>query len=441
LIAAALAKRLRPDGAPIPLIAETGGQNALIVDSSALPEQVIADALASAFDSAGQRCSALRVLCLQDDVADRMLPMLKSAMRELEVGPPDRLSADVGPVISAEALANLNGYVASMRARGFAVHAETLGERCAHGFFVAPTLIEIHSVADLGREVFGPVLHVLRYKRETLPALIDALNATGYGLTGGAHSRIDTTVALVSGRLAAGNIYINRNIIGAVVGVQPFGGHGLSGTGPKAGGPLYLKRLLASAPAAWPPLPQCAPARAAEAFAQSLAERGERALAELSAATARLTRLGLEVELPGPVGERNLYSLGARGTVLCDARSEAAMVAQIACALAAGNRAALDGPPAEALLAALPKALRGDVVAATAAERVDAVLTDREGAALLELLAANAARPGPIAGVFRYSDTALRRGDPPPLDFLVAERSVCINTTAAGGNASLMTIG
>ncbi len=259
LIAAGLARRLRPDGQPIPLIAETGGQNALIVDSSALPEQVIADALASAFDSAGQRCSALRVLCLQDDVAERMLAMLKSAMRELVVAPPDALSADVGPVISAEARAGLNAYVASMRARGFAVHAEPLGEACAHGFFVAPTLIEIHSVADLGREVFGPVLHALRFKREALPQLIDALNATGYALTGGAHSRLDSTIALVSGRLAAGNIYINRNIIGAVVGAQPFGGHGLSGTGPKAGGPLYLKRLMAASPANWPPLPAGAP--------------------------------------------------------------------------------------------------------------------------------------------------------------------------------------
>src|SRR5208337_232438 len=149
---------------------------------------------------------------------------------------------------------------------GFAVAAAPLGEPHARGFFVAPTLIEISSVADLGREVFGPVLHVLRFKREALPELIDALNATGYALTGGAHSRIDSTTDLVCAKLAAGNIYINRNIIGAVVGVQPFGGHALSGTGPKAGGPLYLKRLLASAPMGWPPLPAGAPARAAKTF-------------------------------------------------------------------------------------------------------------------------------------------------------------------------------
>ncbi len=360
-------------------------------------------------------------------------------MRELDVGPPGRLSADVGPVISAEALGNLSGYVAKMRARGFRVHAEPLSEPTAHGFFLAPTLIEINSVADLGREVFGPVLHVLRYKREALPQLIDALNETGYALTGGAHSRVDSTIDLVTERLAAGNLYVNRNIIGAVVGVQPFGGHALSGTGPKAGGPLYLKRLLASSPANWPPLPQGAPPRAAEAFAQSLAECGEPDLADLCADLARGSRLGVSVELDGPVGERNLYSLHRRGTVLCDAGNETSMIAQIACALATGNRAALDGPPAAALLAALPGALRDDVVAS--ADRIDAALTDRDGEALLELLSAVAAREGPIASVFRYTWESLRLGDPAPLDFLLSERSVCINTTAAGGNASLMSIG
>jgi RHH-type proline utilization regulon transcriptional repressor/proline dehydrogenase/delta 1-pyrroline-5-carboxylate dehydrogenase len=441
LIAASLARRLRPDGAPIPFLAETGGQNALIVDSSALAEQVVADVLSSAFDSAGQRCSALRLLCLQDDIADRTLAMLKSAIRELDVGPPGRLSADTGPVISAEALANLNGYVAGMRARGFAVSAEPLSEACAHGFFIAPTLIEIGAVADLGREVFGPVLHVLRYKREHLGELIEAINATGYALTGGAHSRIDSTIELVSERLAAGNIYVNRNIIGAVVGVQPFGGHALSGTGPKAGGPLYLKRLLAACPPDWPPLPAGVASRAGEAFAQALAGRGHGDLADFSAALSRASRLGASVELPGPVGERNLYTLGERGTVLCDAASEAAMIAEIASALSTGNRAALDGPPAAALIAALPRALRERVVAASEVRRFDAVLTDREGPALLALLADCARREGPIASVFRVTAPMPSGGATAPLDFLLNERSVCINTTAAGGNASLMSIG
>jgi RHH-type proline utilization regulon transcriptional repressor/proline dehydrogenase/delta 1-pyrroline-5-carboxylate dehydrogenase len=441
LIAATLAGRLRPDGTPIPLVAETGGQNALIVDSSALPEQVIADALASAFDSAGQRCSALRVLCLQDDVADRMIEMVKAAMGELDVGPPDRLAADVGPVISAEARDKVLAHVEAMRALGFAVTAAPLGEAAARGFFVAPTLIEINSVADLGREVFGPALHVLRFKREALPALIDALNATGYALTAGVHSRIDATIALVASRIAAGNVYVNRNIIGATVGAQPFGGHGLSGTGPKAGGPLYLKRLVASAPAAWPPLPAGAPDAAAKAFAGFVAKRGDAELAALCKRIVAQSRLGVSLELPGPVGERNVYSLEPRGAVLCDAADEGTQIVQIGCALATGNRALLSGALAEGLVAALPEPLRERVAVAASADRVDSALTDREGAALVAFAGEVARRDGPIAAVFRVSADTLRRGEPAPLDFLVNERSVCINTTAAGGNASLMTIG
>jgi len=441
LIAAALAGRLRPDGAPIPLIAETGGQNALMVDSSALPEQVIADSLASAFDSAGQRCSALRALCLQDDVADRMLTMVKAAMAELEVGPPDRLSADVGPVISAEARDKILAHVEDMRARGFAITAAPLREACARGFFVAPTLIEIDSVADLGREVFGPVLHVLRFKREALPALIDALNATGYALTGGVHSRIDTTIALVASRIAAGNVYVNRNIIGATVGVQPFGGHGLSGRGPKAGDPLYLKRLVARAPAAWPPLPAGAPDAAAEAFAGFVAKRDDAELSALCEQIVAQSRLGVSVELPGPVGERNVYSLEPRGAVLCDAANEASLIVQAACALATGNRALLAGPSAAALVAALPEPLRERIAVAATAERVDASLTDREGSALVAFASEIARRDGPIAAVFRVSAESVKRGEPAPLDFLLNEQSLCVNTTAAGGNASLMTIG
>jgi len=441
LIAAALAGRLRPDGQPIPLIAETGGQNALIVDSSALPEQVIADALTSAFDSAGQRCSALRVLCLQDDVADRVIEMVKAAMQELDVGPPARLAADVGPVITAEARETICAHIEAMRARGCAVTQAPLGAAAASGTFVAPTLIEIRSVADLGREVFGPVLHVLRFKREALPALIDALNATGYALTGGVHSRIDTTIDLVAKRIAAGNVYVNRNIIGAVVGAQPFGGHGLSGTGPKAGGPLYLKRLVARAPASWPRLPAGAPSAAAKAFAGFVARRGDAALAALCEAIVAASRLGVSLDLPGPVGERNVYTLEPRGAVLCDAADEAALIAQVACALATGNRALLAGPAAPALVAALPEPLRERVAVAAPGDRVDAVLTDREGAALVAFAGDVARRDGPIASVFRVSASSRARGEPAPLDFLLSERSLCVNTTAAGGNASLMTIG
>jgi RHH-type proline utilization regulon transcriptional repressor/proline dehydrogenase/delta 1-pyrroline-5-carboxylate dehydrogenase len=437
LIQAKLAERLGPDGGPIPLIAETGGQNALIVDSSALAEQVVADALASAFDSAGQRCSALRVLCLQEDIADRTLAMLKSAMRELKVAPPDRLSTDLGPVISSPARTGLERHVASMRDRGFAVDQLDLGPECAHGHFLSPTIIEIASLRDLEREQFGPILHVLRYRREALVDLIDEINATGYALTGGAHSRIDATIDLICARLAAGNLYVNRNIVGAVVGVQPFGGHGLSGTGPKAGGPIYMKRLLSAAPAAWPPLPAGSPAPAALAFAKMLRAQGRGEWGDLAERLARGSRLGLEIELKGPVGERNLYALHGRGAVLCDAAGEEALIAQIAVALATGNRAVLDGPAADEAV----YAFSGLPLERHAPEaRFSAALTDRSGEALVALAMRLAARKGEIVSLYRV-DADVARRDQAPLDLLLQERSICVNTTAAGGNASLMSIG
>src|SRR5208283_793602 len=187
--------RLTGSGAPLPLIAETGGINAMVVDSSALPEQVAADVMASAFDSAGQRCSALRILCLQEEVADAMLKMLKGAMAELEVGDPRRLSTDVGPIITAEARDAIQAHVEAMRRQGFAVTQGPPPEAAACGSFVMPALIEVNTVADVEREVFGPVLHVLRYRRDTLDALINAINAAGYGLTFGLHTRIDETIA------------------------------------------------------------------------------------------------------------------------------------------------------------------------------------------------------------------------------------------------------
>ncbi|MEC5398887.1 bifunctional proline dehydrogenase/L-glutamate gamma-semialdehyde dehydrogenase PutA [Uliginosibacterium sp. H1] len=225
------------------LIAETGGVNAMIVDSSALPEQAVADALSSAFDSAGQRCSALRVLCLQEDIAPRMLPLLLGALRELSIGNPARLATDVGPVIDERARRKLHAYAESMRAAGYPMTQLPLPAHCAQGTFFPPTVIEIERIRQLPGEVFGPVLHVLRWQRGSLAALIGDINATGYGLTMGVHSRIDETVEYVRRRAQVGNLYVNRNMIGAVVGVQPFGGEGRSGTGPKAGGPLILHRL------------------------------------------------------------------------------------------------------------------------------------------------------------------------------------------------------
>lgn len=230
-------------GAIIPLIAETGGQNTLVADSSALSEQIVGDVINSAFDSAGQRCSALRVLYLQEDIADGVLEMLEGAMKELTVSDPRWLSTDVGPVIDEEAQANLLAHIEKMKSIGKLRYQVTLDAELSKGTYVPPTVFEIKHLSDLKREVFGPILHVVRFKAKELQKVIDEINATGYGLTFGIHSRIQETVDFFVKRARVGNIYVNRNIVGAVVGVQPFGGQGLSGTGPKAGGPMYLHKL------------------------------------------------------------------------------------------------------------------------------------------------------------------------------------------------------
>ncbi len=231
------------DGPIATLIAETGGQNAMLVDSSALPEQVTRDVVASAFQSAGQRCSALRVLYLQDDVADTMLTMIRGACEALVIGDPQALVTDVGPVIDTEAKASLDKHIAVMKKAGRTVWQRELPNSAKAGSFIAPTIIEIDGISDLQRENFGPVLHVARFPAGGLDAAIDAINATGYGLTLGLHSRIDATRRAVEARAKVGNLYVNRNQIGAVVESQPFGGEGLSGTGPKAGGPHYVARF------------------------------------------------------------------------------------------------------------------------------------------------------------------------------------------------------
>jgi len=242
LIAQSLAARDAPLAA---LIAETGGQNVMLVDSSALPEQVVSDTLASAFNSAGQRCSALRVLCLQEEIAPRVLQMLAGAMDELVIGDPGLLATDVGPVIDQPALEGLERHAAAIIQGAPWHHRVRLPAGLERGTFCAPLAVEIEELSVLKREVFGPILHVLRYRARDLEALVDAVNATGYGLTLGIHTRLDGTVARVRSRARVGNVYVNRNMIGAVVGVQPFGGVGLSGTGPKAGGPYYLHRFAA----------------------------------------------------------------------------------------------------------------------------------------------------------------------------------------------------
>ena len=232
------------NGPIVPLIAETGGINAMIVDATALPEQVIDDVITSAFRSAGQRCSALRLLCLQDDIAEPMLAMLVGAMRELKIGDPRQASTHVGPVIEAEAKQKLEGWIADMASAGrLRFQCEPPAELPAGGTYVLPALIELDRARELKEEVFGPVLHVVRWNAEELDALLDDIAANGTALTLGVHSRIDSTIERVAARLPHGNVYVNRSMIGAVVGTQPFGGTLLSGTGPKAGGPNYLRRF------------------------------------------------------------------------------------------------------------------------------------------------------------------------------------------------------
>ncbi|CAG9183353.1 trifunctional transcriptional regulator/proline dehydrogenase/L-glutamate gamma-semialdehyde dehydrogenase [Cupriavidus respiraculi] len=459
-----VAGRLDAAGRPVPLIAETGGQNAMIVDSSALAEQVVGDVVNSAFDSAGQRCSALRLLCLQEDVAERVLEMLKGAMAELTMANPDRLSTDVGPVIDEEARANILRHIDAMRAKGRRVHQADANAAqtgaCRHGTFVPPTLIELQSVEELQREVFGPVLHVVRYERDELDALIGQINGTGYGLTMGVHTRIDETIAHIVARAEVGNLYVNRNIVGAVVGVQPFGGEALSGTGPKAGGPLYLHRLLSVCPQqavadvirasdTQGALEESAPVRrdalALLATFKEWAQREAAAFPDLAAQCERFAAAsasGLTVTLPGPTGERNTYSLLPRRTVLCLAQQEADLATQLAAVLAVGASAVwADGEHARALLPRLPKAVQSRVRVVpdwTAADvHIDAVLHHGDSDQLRAVCEQVAVRPGPIIGV-----QGLAHGEPAvALERLLIERSLSVNTAAAGGNASLMTIG
>jgi RHH-type proline utilization regulon transcriptional repressor/proline dehydrogenase/delta 1-pyrroline-5-carboxylate dehydrogenase len=378
------------------LIAETGGQNAMIVDSSALPEQVVSDALASAFNSAGQRCSALRILCLQGDIAERVVTMLKGAMAELVIGDPRRLDTDIGPVIDAEARDALAAHVARMRAAGAQVFQLALPADAAKGTFFPPTLIELQSVGQLTGEVFGPVLHVLRYREENLASVIASINATGYGLTHGIQTRIDETVEAVCTRIRAGNIYVNRNMIGAVVGVQPFGGEGLSGTGPKAGGPYYLRRL-----------------------------------AQGTLAPAALTG---SLTLPGPTGESNTLALHPRGCIACVADQEATLRAQAEFALASGNTVLLSrSAPAERVAAALGERCR--IVADALAAAPDAILFAGSPDRAVAIRQALAASDGPIVPLLTVDVD--RPGDALRLAW---ERTVTINTTASGGNATLLSL-
>jgi RHH-type transcriptional regulator, proline utilization regulon repressor / proline dehydrogenase / delta 1-pyrroline-5-carboxylate dehydrogenase len=380
-----------------PLIAETGGLNAMVVDSTALPEQAVRDVLASSFQSAGQRCSALRCLYLQDDISDTVKEMLFGAMDDLEAGNPWDLATDVGPVIDAEAQADIRAYIDAARAEGRVLKEGTVP---AGGTFIAPTVIAVKGIADMPREIFGPVLHIAPWKAGGLNKVIADVNATGYGLTFGLHSRIDDRVERVVAQICVGNTYVNRNQIGAVVGSQPFGGEGLSGTGPKAGGPDYIARFThVAAPVLGGPSGECT-----------------LATVETALKAEATPRRAIHVQdLPGPTGESNRLSAYARTPLLCLGPSREQALAQ------AEAVRALGGEAVEAACLA-PEAL-------TRLGRFSGALwwgSADHGRAYAQALAA---RTGAILPLI---------GGMPDAAHVQLERHVCVDTTASGGNAQLL---
>jgi RHH-type proline utilization regulon transcriptional repressor/proline dehydrogenase/delta 1-pyrroline-5-carboxylate dehydrogenase len=370
--------------------------------------------------------------------------MLKGAMAELAIGNPDRLSTDVGPVITDEARSTISAHIAAMRGRGHAVTQLPLPPETGAGTFVSPTLIEIAGIAEVEREVFGPVLHVLRYARQDLDRLIGDINAAGFGLTFGLHTRIDETIARIVDRISAGNVYINRNMIGATVGVQPFGGSGLSGTGPKAGGPLYLGRLTAMSGQAALAGGTCPPALAA--YIEWLRLKGNTEAARRCTAYGARTVYGLAINLPSPVGERNEYRLEPRGQIGAIAATEAGFWLQLGAILATGNTALIEQNGwTAALIRTLPGAISRSIISVTDAlhsdPALDAVLFEGSPESLKALNRRIAERDGPIIPVQGLATDVLAHGGDYDLNLLVEERLVSINTTASGGNAHLMSIG
>jgi RHH-type proline utilization regulon transcriptional repressor/proline dehydrogenase/delta 1-pyrroline-5-carboxylate dehydrogenase len=459
-VAQIIHRTLATSGDPLrPLIAETGGLNAMIVDSTALPEQVVDAVVQSAFRSAGQRCSALRLLCVHESVAEGVIEMIAGAMAELRVGDAAQLSTDVGPLIDAEAHAGIARHVERLLRSAKLVAASPRG--AAGPTHQVPIAFELARLEDLKDEVFGPVLHIVRWSGD-VDALVERINALGYGLTLGVQTRIDSRAERIADRARVGNVYVNRNVIGAVVGVQPFGGEGLSGTGPKAGGPHYLQRFAstADAPAATAvALGDAAPASLDGAIARAhasawraapLERRGEwleRVRATALAAQAR-TQLAMRT-LPGPTGERNELRLHGRGVIASIATAaDAATQLQWQAALAAGNVLLVALPPAAREQAegvfvywqragALPdgavQLIDAPFDAAVAAiaddERVQGVVAEAGFAAALKRRLA--ARRGAVVPLYVGDLSA-------SLWRLAAEQTLTVNTAAAGGNAALL---
>ncbi len=446
-VAGKIEKQLAATAAPdAMLIAETGGLNAMIVDSTALPEQAVRDIIASAFQSAGQRCSALRILYLQKDVAPKILKMLTGAMDQLSVGDPWLLSTDVGPVIDEEAQSAITAYCArAERQRRLIAKLDAPH----HGRFIAPHILKVGGIAEMEQEIFGPVLHVATFEAGEIDRVIGEINASGYGLTFGLHTRIESRVQRIVDKVRAGNIYVNRNQIGAVVGSQPFGGEGLSGTGPKAGGPHYLQRFRKTVVKTADDSPRqrqdriALPKRfldAAEWAVRSDRIAFLRKMLRGRAANAMRAVAMLDfgpVDLPGPTGEANSMALFPRGNVLCLGPDEDMLCDQVVLALAAGNSVIAAGEGASKTLSAL-----------AGAESLPLIIVDGPpDLAVSDDLAVDAVAYGGRESAARIVRKALahRAGaiiqliyDPLDATAYVHERAICVDTTAAGGNASLL---
>ncbi len=444
--------RIDNEGRFIPFIAETSGQNAMLVDSSAIPEQVVNDVITSAFDSAGQRCSSLRILCLQDEIAEPVLHMLKGAMAELSVGNPLLLSTDIGPVINMNSKKFILNHIQSFREKGckvFQACSQTMLDDLK-GEYIAPTIIELSLLSQLQSEVLGPVLHVLRYSRQELSLLLKQINDLGYGLALGLHTRIDETIFQVIDQAKVGNLYVNRKVIGATVGVQPFGGEGRSGTGPKAGGPLYIYRLLSRRPIDDPCFalstlgctvkPEDTVRRTfisdVTDFQSWCVSHGHHSLISICENFARTTPSGITCIMPGPTGEQNLYTTLPRETVFCVADNVEATLTQMAAILAVGGIGLLNRQ-FEDLWKVLPISLRNrfKIIDDWHIEYFDAVLYYGDIAKAVELRKEIDESFDEIISLTLHSDC-----NQIPLERLIVERSVSINTTAAGCNYSLLNI-
>ncbi|EHH67929.1 bifunctional proline dehydrogenase/L-glutamate gamma-semialdehyde dehydrogenase PutA [Gluconobacter morbifer] len=423
-------------GLRMPLIARAGGQNAMLVDSSVQPEQVVQDILTSAFDCAGQHCSSLRILLLQEDCADEVLSLLRGAIQELSLGNPVHLSTEMGPIISPEAQTEVEDHINMMRRAGRPVWSPELGENCLFGNFLAPTLIEIGRVADIPQEVFGPVLHIRRFARSEMDGVIDAVNSMGYRLTFSVQSRLTSTIDRITHRIQAANIFVNRPMTGAVAGSQPFGGNGMSGNGPKAGGPLALRRMVAKAgnwrlPEDGQPGKIPGRARGLVAFLESRdAVSARRIRQDISH---ELT--GAVLNLPGPSGEINTLTLAPRGAILCAGESWPAILRAVGMALGTGNTALVLGPDhALEWMQRLPQGLADGI------QRVDPGALPECAALLMEptsALARQAAstltnREGAIVPIYCLNDVRP--------EWLLEERVMTVNTAALCGDPTLMTL-